>query len=63
MSFSSSDRRHARNLEAATVKGIRHLPWSTLRAAGPALNPFKRGKPVPISEKEFHYAFARRYGV
>jgi len=34
-----------------------------LRAAGPALNPFKRGKPVPISVKEFHYAFARRYGV
>jgi pimeloyl-ACP methyl ester carboxylesterase len=45
-------------LSAATVKGIRDLPWSTLRAAGPALNPFKRGKPVPISEKEFHYAFA-----
>jgi hypothetical protein len=42
---------------------VRHLPWSTLRAAGPALNPFKRGKPVPISEREFHYAFARRYGV
>lgn len=45
-------------LSAATVKGIRDLPWSTLRAAGPALNPFKRGDPVPISEKEFHYAFA-----
>jgi pimeloyl-ACP methyl ester carboxylesterase len=45
-------------LSAATVKGIRDLPWSTLRAAGPALNPFKRGNPVPITEKEFHYAFA-----
>ena len=45
-------------VSAATVKGIRDLPWSTLRAAGPALNPFKRGDPVPISEKEFHYAFA-----
>jgi pimeloyl-ACP methyl ester carboxylesterase len=45
-------------VSAATVKGIRDLPWSTLRAAGRALNPFKRGDPVPISEKEFHYAFA-----
>jgi pimeloyl-ACP methyl ester carboxylesterase len=45
-------------VSAATVKGIRDLPWSTLRAAGPALNPFKRGDPVPISEKQFHYAFA-----
>jgi pimeloyl-ACP methyl ester carboxylesterase len=45
-------------LSAATVKGIRDLPFSTLKAAGPALNPFKRGKPVPMTEKEFHYAFA-----
>ena len=45
-------------LSAATVKGVRDLPFSTLRAAAPALNPFKRGKPVPMTEKEFHYAFA-----
>jgi pimeloyl-ACP methyl ester carboxylesterase len=45
-------------ISSATVKGIRDLPWSTLKAAGPALNPLKRGKPVPLSEKEFHYAFA-----
>ena len=45
-------------VSSATVKGIRDLPWSTLKAAGPALNPLKRGKPVPLSEKEFHYAFA-----
>jgi hypothetical protein len=44
-------------LSAATVKGVRDLPFSTLRAAAPALNPFKRGKPVPMTEKEFHYAF------
>jgi pimeloyl-ACP methyl ester carboxylesterase len=45
-------------LSAATVKGVRDLPFSTLKAAAPALNPFKRGKPVPMTEKEFHYAFA-----
>jgi len=45
-------------VSAATVKGVRDLPFSTLKAAAPALNPFKRGKPVPLTEKEFHYAFA-----
>jgi hypothetical protein len=45
-------------VSAATVKGVRDLPFSTLKAAAPALNPFKRGKPVPMTEKEFHYAFA-----
>jgi pimeloyl-ACP methyl ester carboxylesterase len=45
-------------VSSATVKGVRDLPFSTLKAAAPALNPFKRGKPVPLSAKEFHYAFA-----
>jgi pimeloyl-ACP methyl ester carboxylesterase len=45
-------------LSSATVKGVRDLPLSTLKAAGPALNPLKRGKPVPLTAKEFHYAFA-----
>ena len=53
-----SRKRRAWGCPRRPSKGIRDLPWSTLRAAGPALNPFKRGKPVPISEKEFHYAFA-----
>ena len=44
-------------LSSATVKGVRDLPFSTLKAAGPALNPLKRGRPVPLSENEFHYAF------
>src|SRR5262249_54000899 len=44
-------------LSAATVKGARDLPFSSLKSAGPALNPFKRGKPIPMTEKEFHYAF------
>jgi pimeloyl-ACP methyl ester carboxylesterase len=45
-------------VSSATVKGVRDLPFSSLRSAAPALNPFKRGKPVPMTEKEFHYAFA-----
>jgi pimeloyl-ACP methyl ester carboxylesterase len=45
-------------VSSATVKGVRDLPFSTLKAAAPALNPFKRGKPVPLTAKEFHYAFA-----
>jgi pimeloyl-ACP methyl ester carboxylesterase len=43
---------------SSTVKGIRDLPLSTIKAAGKALNPLKRGEPIPFSEKEFHYAFA-----
>ena len=45
-------------VSSATVKGVRDLPLSTLKAAAPALNPLKRGKPVPLTPKEFHYAFA-----
>jgi pimeloyl-ACP methyl ester carboxylesterase len=44
-------------LSSATVKGVRDLPFSTLKAAAPVLNPLKRGKPVPLTAKEFHYAF------
>ncbi len=44
---------------SATVKGVRDLPLSTIRATWPVLrNPFKRGKAVPLSPKQFHYAFA-----
>jgi pimeloyl-ACP methyl ester carboxylesterase len=43
----------------ATVKGVRDLPLSTIRSALPVLgNPFNRGKAVPLSAKQFHYAFA-----
>ena len=45
-------------IASATVKGVRDLPLSTLKAAGKVLNPLKRGKPVPFTEKEFLYAFA-----
>jgi pimeloyl-ACP methyl ester carboxylesterase len=43
---------------SGTVKGVRDLPLSTIKATAPALNPFKKGEPVPLSAKEFHYAFA-----
>ena len=43
---------------SATVKGVPDLPLSTIRVAAPALSPFKRGKAVPLSSQQFHYAFA-----
>jgi pimeloyl-ACP methyl ester carboxylesterase len=42
---------------SATVKGVRDLPLSTIKVAGPALSPFKKGEAVPLSPEEFHYAF------
>jgi pimeloyl-ACP methyl ester carboxylesterase len=45
-------------VSAATVKGIRDLPLSTLRSSRPVLgNPFNRRKATPLSAKQFHYAF------
>jgi pimeloyl-ACP methyl ester carboxylesterase len=43
---------------SGTVKGIRDLPLSTIKATAPALNPLKKGQAVPLTAKEFHYAFA-----
>ena len=44
-------------LAPATVKGVRDLPLSTVRAASPLLaHPFK--KYGGLDEKQFHYAFA-----
>ena len=42
---------------SATVKGVPDLPLSTVRVAAPALSPFKEGEAVPLTAKEFHYAF------
>jgi pimeloyl-ACP methyl ester carboxylesterase len=43
----------------ATVKGIRDLPLSTLRASGHILGrPFNRGNATPSSRKQFKYGFA-----
>ncbi len=43
---------------SATVKGVRDLPLSTIKVAAPALSPFKKDQAVPLTPKEFHYAFA-----
>jgi pimeloyl-ACP methyl ester carboxylesterase len=42
---------------SATVKGVRDLPLSTIKVASPALNPFKKDEAVPLTAREFHYAF------
>jgi pimeloyl-ACP methyl ester carboxylesterase len=45
-------------IAAASVKGVFDLPFSTLKSSSPVLlNPFNRGKAVPLDEKQFHYAF------
>ncbi len=43
---------------SATVRGVRDLPLSTIKVASPALSPFKKDEAVPLTAKEFHYAFA-----
>lgn len=46
-------------LAPGTVKGVPDLPLSTLRSSFPVLrNPFKRGKGIPFTKKQFAYAFA-----
>jgi pimeloyl-ACP methyl ester carboxylesterase len=42
---------------SAAVKGVRDLPLSTIKVAAPALSPFKKDEAVPLTSKEFHYAF------
>jgi pimeloyl-ACP methyl ester carboxylesterase len=42
---------------SATVKGVRDLPLSTIKVATPALSPFKKDQAVPLTPKEFHFAF------
>ena len=45
-------------IDAAAVKGITKLPFAQLRSASPVLgNPFNYHRAVPLTQKEFHYAF------
>lgn len=45
-------------IAAATVKGVRDLPLSTLKATRTILpNPFNRPKATPLTKKQFKYAF------
>jgi pimeloyl-ACP methyl ester carboxylesterase len=46
------------SIDGAGVKGIRALPFSEIKATFPVLKKrANRGRAVPITEKEFHYAF------
>ncbi|MEV6202507.1 alpha/beta hydrolase [Streptomyces sp. NPDC051771] len=46
------------SIDGAAVKGIKTLPFSEIKATFPVLkNPANKSRAVPITEKEFHYAF------
>jgi len=46
------------SIDGAGVKGIKALPFSQIKSTFPVLkNPANRERAVPITEKEFHYAF------
>jgi pimeloyl-ACP methyl ester carboxylesterase len=46
-------------IDAASVKGVLKLPLSTLRSSWPILkNPLNRHRAVPLTAKQFHWAFA-----
>ncbi|MEV0174569.1 alpha/beta fold hydrolase [Streptomyces sp. NPDC050803] len=46
------------SIDGAAVKGIKSLPFSEIKATFPVLkNPANKSRAVPITEKEFHYAF------
>jgi pimeloyl-ACP methyl ester carboxylesterase len=46
------------SIDGAAVKGIKALPFSEIKATFPVLkNPANKDRAVPITEKEFHYAF------
>lgn len=52
------------SIDGAGVKGVRSLPFSQVRAVFPVLrNPFNYRRAVPITEKQFHYAFTNNLGV
>ncbi|MFG3344081.1 alpha/beta hydrolase [Streptomyces sp. NPDC048018] len=46
------------SIDGAAVKGVRSLPLSEIKATFPVLhNPANRNRAVPVTEKDFHYAF------
>jgi hypothetical protein len=46
------------SIDGAAVKGVWALPFSEIKATFPVLdNPANRNRAVPITEKDFHYAF------
>ncbi|ATL33026.1 alpha/beta hydrolase [Streptomyces formicae] len=52
------------SVDGAAVKGLKALPLSEIKATFPVLrNPANRRRAVPITEKEFHYAFTNNLSV
>jgi len=52
------------SIDGAAVKGVRALPFSEIRATFPVLhNPANLHRAVPITEKDFHYAFTNNLSV
>jgi pimeloyl-ACP methyl ester carboxylesterase len=46
------------SIDGAAVKGVKALPFSEIKATFPVLhNPANLRRAVPITEKDFHYAF------
>ncbi|WP_433561869.1 alpha/beta hydrolase [Nocardia sp. CA-151230] len=46
------------SIDGAAVKGVWALPFSEIKATFPVLhNPANKNRAVPITEKDFHYAF------
>jgi len=45
-----------------TVERVRDIPLTTIKVASPAISPFTQGRAVPLTPKEFHYAFANTLG-
>ncbi|WP_071335902.1 alpha/beta hydrolase [Burkholderia contaminans] len=52
------------SIDGAAVKGVCALPFSQIKAAFPVLrNPANLHRAVPITEKEFHYAFTNNLSL
>jgi pimeloyl-ACP methyl ester carboxylesterase len=52
------------SIDGAAVKGVRALPFSEIKATFPVLhNPANLHRAVPITEKDFHYAFTNNLSV
>ncbi len=52
------------SIDGAGVKGVKALPFDQIRATFPVLhNPANRDRAVPITEKEFHFAFTNNLSI
>jgi len=52
------------SIDGAAVKGVKALPFSEIKATFPVLrNPANLRRAVPITEKDFRYAFTNNLGV